>query len=123
MSQEPASCCCVEPPVDGDTASKSAESPASTTQAHPRPSHRPQLDALARIEGQIRGVRKMVEDERYCIDILVQMRSVHAALRRVERSVLKRHLETCVRGAFESGDKTDRDRKIDEIIYIHDWDI
>ena len=87
---------------------------------HPR--HDSELDALARIEGQVRGIRSMIDEGRYCMDILTQCRAVHAALRRVERNVLESHLEGCVRTAFHSEDKKERAQKVDEILQLFDWD-
>jgi DNA-binding FrmR family transcriptional regulator len=90
--------------------------------ADPHPSHRAQLNALARIEGQVRGIRRMIDEGRYCVDILIQTRAVHAALRRVERRILRRHLETCVREAFQEGNPADREAKIEEILALFDRD-
>jgi CsoR family transcriptional regulator, copper-sensing transcriptional repressor len=84
--------------------------------------HDPEKAALARIEGQVRGIRAMVEDGRYCMDILAQCRAVHAALRKVERNVLGAHLEGCVKTAFRSDDKKERAEKVDEILQLFDWD-
>jgi DNA-binding FrmR family transcriptional regulator len=84
--------------------------------------HRAELDSLSRIEGQIRGIKAMIEDDRYCIDILTQTRAVHAALRRVERNVLAAHLDSCARAAFESGDEEARREKIEEILTLFDWE-
>lgn len=87
------------------------------------PPHDAELDSLARIEGQVRGIRKMVEERRYCIDIIFQMRAIHAALRRVERNILQTHLDTCVRRAF-SGDSTEEhEEKIQEILTLFDCDV
>ncbi len=58
---------------------------------------------LRRIEGQVRGIQKMVEDERYCADILVQISSVHEALRSVGKELMKNHLKHCATGAIRSG--------------------
>ena len=63
---------------------------------------------LGRIEGQVRGLSKMVEDDRYCIDIVTQISAVRAALRRVEEEVLKDHVSHCVEHAISSGDKADQ---------------
>jgi DNA-binding FrmR family transcriptional regulator len=86
------------------------------------PNHDRELDALARIEGQVRGIKGMVENRRYCIDILIQIRAVHAALRRVERNILESHLETCVQRAFSDGSPQERQRKIEEILAVFDWE-
>ena len=73
---------------------------------------------LSRIEGQVRGLSKMVEEERYCIDIVTQISAVRAALRRVEEEVLKDHVSHCVEGAIASGDKADQRRKIAELMAV-----
>ncbi|MDU1668791.1 MAG: metal-sensitive transcriptional regulator [Bradyrhizobium sp.] len=73
---------------------------------------------LGRIEGQVRGLSKMVEDDRYCIDIVTQNSSVRAALRRVEEEVLKDHVSHCVEHAISSGDKADQRRKIAELMAV-----
>jgi DNA-binding FrmR family transcriptional regulator len=70
---------------------------------------------LSRIEGQVRGLSKMVEEERYCIDIVTQISAVRAALRRVEEEVLKDHVSHCVEHAIASGDKSEQRRKIAEL--------
>lgn len=73
---------------------------------------------LARIEGQVRGIRKMIGEERYCIDILNQTSAVVSALRAVEDMVLNNHLSTCVASAMQSEDAEDKQRKIDEIMAV-----
>ena len=73
---------------------------------------------LGRIEGQVRGLSKMVEDDRYCIDIVTQISAVRAALRRVEEEVLKDHMSHCVEHAISSGDKADQRRKIAELMAV-----
>ena len=73
---------------------------------------------LSRIEGQVRGLSRMVEEERYCIDIVTQISAVRAALRRVEEEVLKDHVSHCVEGAIASGDKVDQRRKIAELMAV-----
>ena len=62
------------------------------------------LNRLRRIEGQVRGLQKMVEDERYCADILTQISSVHEALRSVSRELMRNHLKHCASTAIRSGD-------------------
>ena len=62
------------------------------------------LKRLNRIEGQVRGLARMVEDDRYCIDIVTQIGAVRAALRRVEEEVLREHVAHCVHHAIASGD-------------------
>ena len=73
---------------------------------------------LGRIEGQVRGLSKMVEEERYCIDIVTQIAAVRAALRRVEEEVLKDHVAHCVEHAIASGDKADQRDKIAELMAV-----
>jgi DNA-binding FrmR family transcriptional regulator len=73
---------------------------------------------LGRIEGQVRGLSKMVGEDRYCIDIVTQISAVRAALRRVEEEVLKDHVSHCVEHAIASGDKADQRRKIAELMDV-----
>ena len=73
---------------------------------------------LSRIEGQVRGLSRMVEEERYCIDIVTQISEVRAALRRVEEEVLKDHVSHCVEHAIASGDKVDQRKKITELMAV-----
>lgn len=75
------------------------------------------LARLSRIEGQVRGVRRMVEEERACAEVLPQLRSMINALCRVQDHVLHQHLRRCVRESFESG-VDERDRKTDEIFSL-----
>jgi DNA-binding FrmR family transcriptional regulator len=79
-----------------------------------------QLARLARIEGQVRGLARMVEDDRYCIDIITQVRAVRAALAKVEQDILHDHLQHCVAHAFHAGSEKDRQIKIDELIEVLD---
>ncbi|MCJ7679583.1 MAG: metal-sensitive transcriptional regulator [Candidatus Aminicenantes bacterium] len=80
--------------------------------------HEEELVRLRRIEGQIRGIQKMISEGRYCIDILTQLSSVTGAIRSVEDGILRRHLEGCVQASFSSGDSADRTLKIEEVIGI-----
>jgi DNA-binding FrmR family transcriptional regulator len=73
---------------------------------------------LRRIEGQVRGIARMVDEDRYCIDILTQLRAARAALRRVEDEVLNDHVGHCVEGAITSGDPDDQRRKVQELLSI-----
>jgi DNA-binding FrmR family transcriptional regulator len=84
--------------------------------AHAR--HLGQLQRLKKIEGQVRGVVRMVEAERYCVDILTQLRAARAALRRVEDSVLREHVEHCVAQAIRSGDAAEQRRKVEELLDV-----
>jgi len=73
---------------------------------------------LSRIEGQVRGLSKMVEDDRYCIDIVRQIGAVRAALRRVEEEILKDHVGHCVEHAIASGNKAEQRKKIAELMDV-----
>ena len=73
---------------------------------------------LSKIAGQVEGIRRMVEQERYCVDILLQIAAVQAALGRVGKLVLGAHVETCVSEAIRSGDETERREKIDELMEV-----
>lgn len=76
------------------------------------------LKRLSRIEGQVRGLCRMVEEDRYCIDIVTQVSAVRAALRRAEEEILRDHVSHCVEHAIASGDKKDQRKKITEIIDV-----
>ncbi len=78
----------------------------------------PCLKRLKRIEGQVRGLARMVEDDRYCIDIVTQIAAVRAALRRVEEEVLRDHVAHCVEQAVASGDKAEQRQKIAELMGV-----
>ncbi|WP_366522854.1 metal-sensitive transcriptional regulator [Reyranella sp.] len=79
-----------------------------------------QLARLGRIEGQVRGIARMIEEERYCIDVLNQLRAVRAALNKVEQETLGDHLQHCVAHAFHAGSEKDRKDKIEEILEVLD---
>lgn len=82
-----------------------------------RDADRQQIESrLRRIEGQIRGVQRMVEDDRYCGDILDQIHSVQQALKSVGREIARNHLETCVTDALRSGDEEAAEETYDEIM-------
>lgn len=78
------------------------------------------LNRLNRIEGQVRGIARMVEEDRYCIDVLTQIQAVRAALSRVESEMLRDHLNHCVEGAIIAGDPEDQRRKAEELINLLD---
>ena len=73
---------------------------------------------LNRIEGQVRGLSKMIAEDRYCIDVLTQLQAVRAALSRVEGQVLKDHMDHCVMGAIAGDDLADRKAKASELIEL-----
>jgi CsoR family transcriptional regulator, copper-sensing transcriptional repressor len=76
------------------------------------------LTRLRRIEGQVRGIAGMIEDERYCIDVLTQLRAVKAALTRVETVMLQDHLNHCIEHAIVSGNASEQRRKAAELIEL-----
>ncbi len=76
------------------------------------------LKRLNRIEGQVRGLARMVEGDRYCIDIVTQIGAVRAALRRVEEEILRDHVAHCVDHAIKSGNKADQRRKVVELMDV-----
>ena len=82
------------------------------------PSHADQLERLNKIEGQIRGIRRMIEERRYCMDILPQIRAVHGALRQVELGVLETHVNHCVQEAVESRNAASIREKIEEMLRV-----
>jgi CsoR family transcriptional regulator, copper-sensing transcriptional repressor len=73
---------------------------------------------LNRIEGQVRGLARMLEQDRYCIDVVTQIAAVRAALRRVEEEILKDHVSHCVEHAIASGNKADQRRKVEELMAV-----
>ena len=76
------------------------------------------LKRLGRIEGQVRGLARMVGSDRYCIDVVTQLAAVRGALRRVEEEVLRDHVAHCVDHAIASGNKGDQRRKIAELMIV-----
>ena len=76
------------------------------------------LARLRRIEGQVAGIQRMVEEDRYCVDILNQVAAVEGALDRVGHLLLANHVETCVTSAIESGRPKARKKKLDELMDV-----
>ena len=76
------------------------------------------LQRLARVEGQVRGVARMVEEDRYCVDILNQVLAVKAALSQVELLILQDHADDCVEDAIDSGDVEEQRRKFRELVEV-----
>lgn len=76
---------------------------------------------LHRIEGQVKGIERMVADERYCIDVITQIAAAESALHRLSELILRNHIETCVLETFRSGNSKDRRKKVEELIdaYVH----
>ena len=71
---------------------------------------------LLRIEGQVRGIQRMVEEERYCMDVLTQISAIHESLRKVSEVLLRDHLSHCVSSAAQSGDSKKADEIYDELV-------
>jgi DNA-binding FrmR family transcriptional regulator len=78
------------------------------------------LNRLNRVEGQVRGIARMIEEDRYCIDVLTQLQAVRAALVKVETEMLRDHLGHCIEGAIVSGDKDEQRKKAAELIQLLD---
>jgi DNA-binding FrmR family transcriptional regulator len=76
------------------------------------------LKRLGRIEGQVRGLARMIEEDRYCIDVVTQISAVRAALRRVEEEILREHVSHCVEHAIVSGNKAEQRRKVSELMDV-----
>jgi CsoR family transcriptional regulator, copper-sensing transcriptional repressor len=76
------------------------------------------LKRLNRIEGQVRGLARMLEEDRYCIDIVTQISAVRAALRKVEEEVLRDHVGHCVEHAIASGNKSEQRKKVAELMDV-----
>lgn len=74
------------------------------------------IKRLNRIEGQVRGVSRMIEEERYCIDVLQQIQAIRAALARVEDAILKDHAATCIESAIASGNEIEQRAKFGELV-------
>ena len=83
-----------------------------------RPNKPALLNRLKRIEGQVRGVTRMVEEDRYCIDVLTQIQAVRAALARAESEMLKTHLGHCIESAIVAGDAAEQRQKANELIQL-----
>ncbi len=82
------------------------------------PSHEDNLVALRRIEGQVRGVQRMIETNQYCIDILNQIYAIKGALRKVEEKILERHFQHCVTEAVKGNSEKEKQQKLDEILRL-----
>lgn len=80
--------------------------------------HHEEIPRLKKIEGQVRGIQKMIDDERYCVDILTQLSSIQGAIKGVEVNILERHLKGCVQHSFSKGNKADKTEKIAEVIDV-----
>jgi DNA-binding FrmR family transcriptional regulator len=83
---------------------------------HNRPDKAKLLNRLSRVEGHVRGIAKMIDEDRYCIDVLTQISAARAALAKVESEMLKTHLNHCIEGAIVSGDAEQQRVKARELI-------
>jgi len=82
------------------------------------PDHQDNIVALKRIEGQVRGVQRMIEDRQYCIDILNQIHAVKGALAKVEEKILQKHFQHCVKMAIMGCSEMEKQQKLDEILEL-----
>ncbi|MEW6009359.1 MAG: metal-sensitive transcriptional regulator [Candidatus Omnitrophota bacterium] len=80
--------------------------------------HENQKEFLKKIEGQIRGIQKMVEERRYCVDIITQIHSAIGALYRVENEIFRKHVEGCVVNAIKGKSEREKQEKIDEVVEL-----
>ncbi|MFH1854513.1 MAG: metal-sensitive transcriptional regulator [Candidatus Omnitrophota bacterium] len=78
--------------------------------------HEEQLQALRRIEGQVRGIQGMIEDKRYCVDIITQIHSIIGALYRVEDNIFKKHINGCFVNALKGKSGSEKEQKLNEIV-------
>jgi CsoR family transcriptional regulator, copper-sensing transcriptional repressor len=76
------------------------------------------LGRLRRIEGQVQGLQRMIQDEAYCVDILLQISAVQGALEQVQKLLLGRHIESCVSDALRTGSRSERQHKLDELLEV-----
>ena len=79
------------------------------------PCHSKDLPRLNRVTGQIEGIKKMIDEGRYCPDIITQLRAARSSLKSIEANILERHLSHCVSDAIETGSKKEKSKKIEEI--------
>ncbi|MDP2941824.1 MAG: metal-sensitive transcriptional regulator [Candidatus Omnitrophota bacterium] len=80
--------------------------------------HQEQLEFLRKIEGQVRGVQRMIQERRYCVDIITQIHSVIGALHRVEDGVFRKHVDGCVVDALQGKSEPEKQKKIDEVMTL-----
>ena len=80
--------------------------------------HEEQLEFLKKIEGQVRGIHKMIEEKRYCVDIITQIHSIIGALHRVEDEIFKKHIDGCVVSALKGKSEAEKQKKISEIVEL-----
>lgn len=76
------------------------------------------LGRLRRIEGQVQGIQRMVDDDKYCVDILLQLAAVQGAVEQVQKLVLGQHIESCVSDAIRSANTRERQKKVGELLDV-----
>lgn len=76
------------------------------------------LPRIKRIEGQVRGISKMVEEQRYCVDILTQLKAIRSAIKSLEGKILEEHLNHCVHSALSSGNNKERQAMVEELLNL-----
>ena len=91
--------------------------PGMTNKPH-ETTHEETLIRIRRVAGQVQGIRRMVEDKKYCMDIITQIQATRSALRALELQILRKHMNRCVRDAFASGSKTAAGEKMDELLRV-----
>jgi len=79
------------------------------------PDYQKEMSRLNRVVGQVEGVKKMITEQRYCPEILIQLRAIHSAVRAIEANILETHLDSCVTNAFKAGNDKERTAKITEL--------
>jgi DNA-binding FrmR family transcriptional regulator len=122
MSRRPDGSCAACAAGDGDVVGVDTAA-AATVDAAPRKARAVDdkaglITRLKRIEGQVRGVQQMIDDERYCPDVLAQIAAIESALRGVSRAVVKNHLRHCATHALREGDEAERERMVQELVDI-----
>jgi len=85
---------------------------------HDHHDYEPEKKRLSRVRGQVEGVQKMIDDHRYCPEIIIQIRAARAALRSIESSILEKHLRGCVRNAIHTRDPIETETKIRELVQL-----
>ena len=76
------------------------------------------LNRLRRIEGQVQGIQRMIEEDKYCVDIMLQLSAVQGALEQVSKILMHRHIESCVMDTMKAGTERERTRKIEELVEV-----
>lgn len=97
---------------------KSGKPCGSSSGKSKHPCHAAEIKRLNRISGQVDGIKKMIDDRRYCPDILIQIKAACSAMKSLETAILETHLKHCVKRAMESRDDADMDKKIGELMKI-----